>query len=183
MKLNNIIKTANITAHGFAALKTLESMSNPNGVPAVLSSLSPAIMLGMGVSSYYAPVLPRGTVFNTAEEILAADIDVQIVTVLHYPEWDKVNGDKIVIVSRHQGTIEILQAMYPEAPVLSGNLNAADIDGLHVIGTLPPHLVACCRSYRAVTISDFDYAKDGDLQGLELQERIAISDPITVQIS
>ena len=136
----------------------------------------------MGIYTYYAPVLPRNTIFNTPEEVVQADLDAQLVNVLPYPAWDK-DLSNIIIVSRHQGTIGILKSMYPNAQVLSGNVTPDDIKGLHVIGTLPPHLIQHCKSYRAVTIKDFDYKKDGDLAGNELLQRIVISNPIRVQIN
>lgn len=182
MKLNQLINEYDITAHGFAAFKTLEQHCNKSGLPAVLSTLSPAIMLSMGISIYYAPVLPRGMILNTSEEILAADLDVQQVEIVRYPSWDLVNHDKIVIVSRHQDTIDILKGMYPDAPILSENITAENIDRCHVIGTLPPHLIQYAQSYRAVTIDNFDYSKDGDVSGEELKSRIKISDPIQVDI-
>ena len=181
MKLNSLL-TKKVTAYGFAAFKGLEAHSNPEGTEVVISTLSPAIMADMGIYTYYAPVLPRNTVFNTPDEVIQADLDVQLVTVFNYPSWDLINHDNIVIVSRHQGTIDILKSMYPSAQVLSGNVTPDDIDGLHVIGTLPPYLIQYCQSYRAVIIKDFDYAKDGDLSGDELKSRIIISNPINVII-
>ncbi|WP_222864758.1 hypothetical protein, partial [Serratia marcescens] len=52
-----------------------------------------------------------------------------------------------------------------------------------VIGTLPPHLIRFCMSYRAVIIKDFDHVKDGDLSGEELNKRVQISNPITVSVN
>jgi len=181
MKLNSLLNEK-VTAYGFAAFKGLEVHSNPEGTEVVISTLSPAIMADMGIYTYYAPVLPRNTVFNTPEEVMQADLDVNVVIVTDYPSWDN-DLSNIVIVSRHQGTIDILKSMYPDAQVLSGNVTPDDIKGLHVIGTLPPHLIQYCKSYRAVTIKNFDYTKDGDLSGEELLQRIVISNPIRVQIN
>jgi hypothetical protein len=182
MKLNNLVKNNKVVTYGFAAFKGLEAHSKPEGTEVVISTLSPAIMSDMGINVYYAPVLPRNTVFNTPDEVIQADLDVQLVTVFDHPSWDLINQDNIVIVSRHQGTIDILKSMYPNAQVLSGNLTPDEIYGLHIIGTLPPHLIQYCQSYRAATIKDFDYAKDGDLSGDELKTRMIISNPINVVI-
>lgn len=182
MKLNELVKSNKVVAYGFPAFKGLEKQSNPEGTEVIISTLSPAVMADMGISVYYAPVLPRNTVFNTTDEVLAADLDVQLVTVLKYPSWDIVNQDKIIIVTRHQGTIDILKDMYPTATVLTGNVTAEDITGMHVIGVLPPHLIQYCQSFRAATIKDFDYSKDGDLSGQELLDRLIISEPIIVTI-
>lgn len=181
-KLNKLIQSANLTTYGFTALKDLERICNKNGHPFALSSLSPAIMAEMGISSYLAPVLPRGAIFHTADDIIAADLDVQHVTVMSYPDWDVVAARPNLIVSRHQGTIEILSKMVSDAEIYSGDVNPDTLKGYHVIGTLPPNLIPYTKSYRAVTINDFDYKKDGDLQGEELRARIKISDPITVTI-
>jgi len=181
MKLNSILNNK-VIAYGFAAFKGLEAHSNPEGTEVVISTLSPAVMADMGIYTYYAPVLPRNTIFTSTEDIIAADLDAQLVNVLTCPAWDK-DLSNIVIVSRHQGTIDLLKSMYPDAQVLSGNVTPDDIKGLHVIGTLPPHLIQYCKSYRAVTIKDFDYTKDGDLSGDELLQRIVISNPIRVQIN
>lgn len=182
IKLNDVLKTNKVVAYGFPAFKGLEQKSNQEGEEVIISTLSPAIMADMGISVYYAPVLPRNTVFNTTDEVIVADLDIQLVTVLKYPSWHLVNQDKIVIVSRHQGTIDILKNEYPDAPVLSGNVTPDDIKNLHVIGTLPPNLIQHCQSYKAVTIKDFDYSKDGDLKGQELLDRLVISEPIQVTI-
>ena len=60
-------------------------------------------------------------------------------------------------------------------------VEVSDIEGKHVIGTLPPHLVVECALYTPVTIKDFDYNVDGDLQGEELKERIQIGKPISLK--
>lgn len=157
------------------------SQSSGKGKNVIVSSLSPAVMAEQGVHMYYAPVLPRGAVFNTAEDVKNADLDVNFVRVFSGLEADRYANK--VIVSRHTGTIEMLREMYPDAVVLTGNIKPEDIEGAFVVGTLPPHLIQFAGSYQAVTIRDFDYAKDGDLTGEELKNRIHISAPIQVVVS
>lgn len=183
MKLNNLIKNNKVTVFGFPAFKGLEGFSKENeDMECVVSVLSPAIMHGMGINSYYAPVIPRNSRFNTTAEVLDADLDVNEICVMEFPSWDLVNKDRIVIVSRHKATIDILQDMYSDAPVLSGNVSADDIKNCHVIGTLPPTLIAECKSYRAVTITDYNAAEDGDLSATEIKDRLVINEPISVII-
>jgi len=181
MKLNELIKNNKILVFGFNAFQLLEGKSNPEGKEVIVSTLSPSIMHNMGISTYYTPVLPRNVVFNTPDEVIAADLDIQLVTVLSYPSWDMINTDNIIIVSRHPGTVAILRDMYPDAPVLSA-VTPDDVKGRHVLGTLPPNLIQHCLSYRAVTIRDFDYSRDGDLTGQALLDRLIISEPIQVLI-
>ena len=170
MKLSQLLATKKVIASGFAAIRGLEAYSK-GSVPVVLSSLSPAILAEQGVTEFYALILPRGTVFNTAEEILAADLDVQRYTI-HAAD---ASGMETVIVSRHAGTVALLQDRYPGAQVLD-SVTPDQIAGKHVVGTLPPHLIVSAGAYTSVTIRDFDYTKDGDLSGQELAARIVIAD-------
>ena len=183
MKLNNLVEDNKVTVYGFPAFKGLEDFCKGTSDSSfVISTLSPAIMHDMGINSYYAPVIPRNSRFNTTEEVLDANLDVNQVFVMEFPSWDLIIEDKIVIVSRHKATIDILQDMYPDAPVLSGNVSASDLKNCHVIGTLPPALIAECKSYRAVTIKDYNAAVDGDLSATEIKDRLVISEPISVTI-
>lgn len=178
-KLNEILSNCTIKAYGFQALKDYAENSDRYGRKEIVSSLSPAIMAEMGIMKYYAPVLPRGMVFNTSEDLFNADLDVNKLIV----QWeDKEEDIEEIIVSRHNGTIEILKVMYPNATVFTGNINPEDIEDKFVIGTLPPHLIQYASAYQAVTINDFDYAKDGDLNGKELKERLHVSNPISVLV-
>lgn len=181
MKLNSLLNEK-VVAYGFTAIKGLEAHSNPKGTEVVISTLSPAIMADMGIYTYYAPILPRNTIFNTVDEVIIADLNVQLVKVLPCPAWE-ANKKGVVIVTRHNGTLDILKSMYPNAVVYTGDIGAEDIACLDVIGTLPPHLIQYCKSYRAVVVKDFDYSKDSDLVGDELLQRIVISNPIRVQIN
>lgn len=178
-KLNGAIKHNNLTVYGFPAFKALEDRSNKEGYDIVLSTLAPGVMMDMGISVYCSPILPRGVVFNTPEEIIAADLDVVITTVLHAPDIEP--NSNVVIVSRHQGTVDILKDMYPNHTVLA-SITPDDILDKKVVGTLPPTLIQYARTYRAVTIKDFDHTKDGDLAGQELKERMILTEPIAVRI-
>lgn len=180
LKLNELRAHNKITAYGFKAFVEFAAQSQGDN-EFVVSTLSPAIMADMGISTYYAPVLPRGLILNTADEVAQADLNVNHVTV--YAGLDASHFDTILIVSQHQGTIDLLLDKYPGAQVLSGNVTADDICKGFIVGTLPAHLVQYCQSYSAVTIDNFDYTVDRDLSGQELLDRIHISDPITVSIN
>lgn len=180
-KLNELVKTNNVNAvFGFKAFADYAHKYKNNNAEnsIIISTLSPAVMHKMGFDRYISPVLPRGTVFHTAEEIYDSDLDATIVTV--YPSEE--NGDRQIIVSRHTGTIELLKGMYPNAEIMTGNITPDDIKGSFVIGTLPPMLIQYADSYKSVTITDFDYAKDGDLNGDELKQRLHICDPIRITV-
>lgn len=187
-KLNTLIDGKEVKATGFPAFAGLTNTEGDADV--IISTLPAAVLAEQGIMEYYAPVIPRNSVFNTTDDVLAADLDVKKyrIAVLTdkqvYPYQDPFNT---VIVSRHQGTIDYIcnhlpwdalgdDALLP--PILSGNVTADDIINKLVIGTLPPHLVSECMAYQAVTVKNFDYAKDGDLTGDELAERIVVSPPI-----
>ena len=178
MKLNELLNK-NLEVYGFESFKGLQKLSNPKGEKTILSTLSPAIMLGMGIDEYYAPVLPRGTVFNETQQIIDADLVANLVHVEYAPEIDR--NDSVVIATRHQGTVDILSTMYPNHIILD-TVTIDDIQGKKVVGTLPPALIQYAAAYIAVTIKGFDYAKDGDLRGSELADRLEISKPISVTI-
>lgn len=130
--------------------------------------------------AFIAPVLPRDLRLNTSEEVFNADLDYQIV------EIEKIENEVMpeAIASRHTGTIEYLQSQYgQDLPVLSGNLSEEEVKGKFVVGTLPPHLAGEADGYIPVRIRDFDYSKDGDLTGDELQKRLVIDSPVKVTVS
>lgn len=178
-KLNYALKHNNLTVYGFPAFKALEDKSNKEGRDIVLSTLAPGVMMDMDIPVYYSPVLPQGVVFNTPEEIIAADLDVVTTMVLRAPDIEP--DSNVVIVSRRQGTVDILKDMYPNHTVLA-SVTPDDIMDKNVVGTLPPTLAHYASTYRAVTIKDFDHAKDGDLAGQELKERMILTDPVVVRI-
>lgn len=178
-KLNDVIATCNVTAYGFPAFKALEGRSNPDGDPAIVSTLSAAVMADKGIETYYAPVIPRGTVFSDVDQVVEADLSVNQVHVSHVA--DVPQDTPVIIASRHPGTVELLQSMYPNHTVLA-SVTPDDIADKHVVGTLPPHLISCAASFRAVAIKDFDYAKDGDLSGQELKDRMVITRNVKVTV-
>lgn len=179
MTIKDFVTTNNVKVFGFPAFKGLEDHTNKSGDNVILSTLSPAVMLDMGVSEYYAPIIPRNTIFNTTDDILTSDMAINYVTVSQAAFTD--NNSNVVIASRHQGTIDLLLQQYPNAIVLA-SVTEADIAAKYVVGTLPPHLIQYCAAYIAITIKDFDYNKDGDLSGQELQDRLVVSKPITVTV-
>lgn len=178
-KLNNILNTYHVTAYGFPAFKVLENLSNQNGDPAIVSTLSAAIMADMGIDTYYAPVIPRGTIFSTTDEVMAADLDVNVVHVAHI---DNVPSDTpMVIVSQHPGTVSMLRDMYPNNTVFA-SVTPDEIRDKDVVGALPPNLIQYAASFRAVAIKDFDYTKDGHLDGDELKRRMIFTSTVRVTI-
>lgn len=178
-KLNDIIATCNVTAYGFPAIKGLADRSNPNGDPVIVSTLSAAVMADMGISTYYAPVMPRDSKYADTDDVLNADLDVNLVHVEHVAD---ISADSpVIIASRHRGTVELLQKMYPHNTVLA-SVTPDDIRNKDVVGSLPPHLIQYARSFRSVAIKDFDYNVDGDLSGEELKERMIITGTIRATV-
>lgn len=145
-----------------------------------MSTLSAAVMADMGINTYYAPVIPRGTVYNNTDEVIAATLDVNTVLVEHAEEITA--SDPVVIVSRHPGTVKLPQDMYPNNTLLA-SITPDDISGKDVVSTLPPYLIQYAGRFKAVAIMDFDYSKDGDLAGDELRARMVITSTIRVTIS
>ena len=177
--IKTVLATFRVTGLGFPAIQGLGkySLSDEAEAEVVVSTLSPSVLKEQGVTFYFAPQFERGQVFKSAEEIIEANVPLN-----YYIITEGTANDDLVIVSRHQGTVDILlQGLGENTPVLSGNVHASVIEGKHVIGTLPPHLVAECALYTPVTIKDFDYNKDEDLQGEELKERIQIGKPINLK--
>lgn len=180
MKLNQLLNDFKVVASGFPAFAGLaEFAKGENEV--VLSTLSPNVLYDQGIKEYYAPVIPRNSKFETTQDIIDADLDVNKYDI-YYVESDDINYMDNVIVSRHQGTVDYIKGrlIAKRVPVFD-SVTADDIKDKCVIGTLPPHLVAECGAYVAITIKDFDYTKDGDLSGDELNERIVWHNPISVR--
>ena len=178
-KLNDIINTCNVTAYGFPAFKGLANRSNPNGAPAIVSTLSAAVMADMDIYEYYAPVIPRNTLYNTTDDVISADLDVYTVNVTHVS--DITANDPVIIVSRHAGTVTLLREMYPNSTVLE-SIKPEDISGKDIVGTLPPHLIQYAGRFKGFSIRNFDYNVDGDLSGDELRDRLIIAGTIQVSI-
>lgn len=178
-KLNELLASNKVVAYGFEAFKGLSERSNTEGEPIVVSTLSAAVMAGMGVNSYYAPVIARNTVYNTTDDVIQADLNVNLVRVEAVPNVP--DNAPVIIVSRHSGTVELLEEKYPNHITLS-EINPDMIKGKDVVGALPPHLIQYARSFRAVAIKDFDYKKEQDLSGDELKERMIFTDTVRVTV-
>lgn len=129
-------------------------------------------------------MIPRDSKFTTPQDVIVADLDVQQykIDVLKEPAelLDYANPLATIVVSRHKGTADYIQndLNWWGTKVFDGNINVEDVKDKHVIGTLPPHLIAECDVYTAISVKDFDYTKDGDLAGNELKERIMVNKPI-----
>ena len=183
MRIKDLLAGRYVTTSGFKAMEELgEGRASEFFSNAHLSTLPAPLILEKGIKAYFSPRLERGQVFDTAEEILEANPKID-----GYKIIDKFSGDDLlnikdtIIVSRHQGTIDILKDMHPNAKVYSGNVSANDIKDKHVIGNLPPFLIAECALYTPVMIKDFDYTKDGDLKGDELKDRFELGTPIKLK--
>lgn len=178
-KLNNIIKECCVTAYGFPAFKGLEERSKSDSIPVVISTLSAAVMADMGIFEYYSPVIPRDTIYKTTDDVIAADLDVNLVFVEHMD--DITASDPVIIVSRHAGTIDLLRSMYPNNIVLA-SISPDDIRDKTVVGALPPHLIQHAGRFKGFAIRNFDYNTDSDLSGEELRERMIITGTIKVTV-
>lgn len=177
MKIKELLATKKVNATGFAAIAALSEYSDGTE-EAILSSLPPAVLAAQGVTEYYALQIPRDSKYETAKEIIEANLPVRKYQII--PSVD-TSGMTAVIVNRHKGTIEILKEMFPKAEVLE-QVTAEEIAGKHVVGGLPPHLITAAGAYTSASIANFDYAKDGDLTGEELKERLIVAkNPITVK--
>lgn len=182
-KLNNLLSTKKVVASGFPAIAGLGEFSKGTD-EVVLSTLPASALAGKGITEYYAPVIPRDSKFATAQDVIDADLDVQQykIEVLQEPAdlLEYANPVKTIIVSRHPGTIDYIHddLDWFMSKVFDGNVTADDVKGKHVVGTLPPHLVAECDVYTAISIKDFDYTKDGDLAGEDFKQRVLVNKPI-----
>ena len=54
----------------FPAFKGLEEFCNKEGKVVNLCTLPAELLLQQGITEYYAPVIPRGSMFKTAQEIM-----------------------------------------------------------------------------------------------------------------
>ncbi len=176
MTIKDLLATKKVNATGFAAIAALSEYSEGTE-EVVLSSLPPAVLAAQGVTEYYALQIPRGSVFKTAEDIIEANLPVRKYQINPVDVTDM----ETVIVNRHEGTIKILKEMFPWAEVLV-QVTEKEIVGKHVVGGLPPHLMTAAGAFTSAYIKGFDYAKDGDLSGDELKERLVVADkPITIE--
>ena len=175
-KLNGLVASHYCQIYGFPAFKELENHCDKSGEKVIIATDSPATMLDRGVQVYFAPVLQRNTIYHSAREILVADLDVNVVMTVFAPEI--TSDDDVIIASRHHGTVELLKNMFPKHTVL-GTVTPEQIRNTDVVGTLPPHLIGCCRRYKPATIKDFNYVTDGDISGNELKDRLMMGKTIT----
>jgi putative CRISPR-associated protein (TIGR02620 family) len=76
-----------------------------------------------------------------------------------------ITQERIVVVTRHQGTIDYLREqgyIEPTDPIIE-HATPEDVRGAHVIGMLPYHLAALART---VTVVDLDVPQE--LRGVDL---------------
>lgn len=184
MKLNELIYNNNVTIFGFPAFKKLEEFCEKEGEKKVLSLLSPANMAEKGITEYYYPVIPRDSKYEKPQEILDADLDIVTLKVIMLPEEQQISTkDKVIIVSRHHDTIELLKSYYPNyIRVIEDNAREEDIKGQAVVGTLPGTLASYCDRYTSVTIQNYNAVIDGDLSLEEMKNRLCIHNTIKVSI-
>ncbi|GAA0345571.1 hypothetical protein GCM10008931_41030 [Oceanobacillus oncorhynchi subsp. oncorhynchi] len=185
MKLNDLLRENKIVAFGFDAVKDLVRFDNKDSENTVIvSTISPSLLARHGVIEYYGLELSRDIVYKTGLDIIKADINVTKYRLIALEIYPLEKKQDFVIASRHKGTIDILKTEFPfleDAPVFE-RVEATDIKGKHVFGTLPHHLIPECDLYTSVSIKGFDYAKDNDLIGSELIERIQIAEtPIMLE--
>ena len=112
MKLNNLLKTNKVTVEGFPAFKQLEEFCNKEGKVVNLCTLPAELLLQQGITEYYAPVIPRGSIFNTAQEIMDADLDVKKYRITEVSE-EEIEGKETIIVTRHWAAVNIAHELYP----------------------------------------------------------------------
>jgi len=183
MKLNKIIETYNIIVFGFSVFKELENIGNKSGDSVIISTVPPAVMLHYhGVSKYFTPIVPRGVIFKSVDEIINANLDINHISVFPASDIDTYNSDDLLIVTQHKATIDILSSIYPKASIITSSVSADDIKDRVVVGVLPPHLIQYCKAFSAATIKDYNAAIDGDISTKDLGDRLEIMSPITVKI-
>ncbi|RXZ78148.1 hypothetical protein EBB07_29275 [Paenibacillaceae bacterium] len=168
-KLNDLLSSRKLTVLGFPAFQQLAPLSNQDAVLAVLSVLPAPVVAEQGYTEYYAPRIPRGAKYASAEDVLAADLDVDLYQV-HKVE----SAAPVIIVTQHQAAIDLLLTNMPElsgTPIITGNASVEDVAGKHVYGQLPPFMLAHCDAYTTVTVPGFDAAKHSDMSVNELLEQ------------
>lgn len=180
-KLNDLLTKDNVKVLGFPAFAGLTPDVEENETTIYISTLPAAQMLAKGVNSYYAPVIPRGSRFNTPDEVKEADLDLNLVTVSEIE--DIKADDPVVIVTQHQATLEVLQSMYSNVTaVITGNASIEDIKDKSVVGVLPPFLISHCTRFKAYSIKDYNAATDGDLNAEQTAQRLVANNTIKVTI-
>lgn len=189
MTLTQLLNDYAVTSKGYPALAGLGSHSK-GALPVTLASVPAAQLFVDGITEYYTLVLPRGTQYNTTDEMIN---DGDKITVQKWKiETVDTTNVPTAITTQHKATLSVLSFIYPDAEVITQdidpatnrprNLSPDEIAGKHVIGVLPPHLVAVANGFTAVSIKDYNYVTDKDLSGEELLNRMKIADQaITVE--
>lgn len=180
-KLNDLLNKDNVKVLGFDAFMALTPDAKVTDDTIYVSTLPAAQMLARGINSYYAPVIPRNTRYTTPEEIREADLDTQLYAV---HETDEIKSDDpVVVVTRHQATLEVLQSMYSNVTaIITGNATVEDIKDKSVVGVLPPFLISHCARFKAYSIKDYNAATDGDLDAEQTAQRLVANNTIKVTI-
>lgn len=181
--LTQLLNDYAVTSKGYPALSGLGTHSKGT-MPVTLASIPAAQLFADGVKEYYTLVTARGTTYATTDEMLK-DSDNITVQKWKIKTVDTTNVPKVV-TTQHKATLSILSFIYPDAQVITQdinpetqrprNLSPDEIAGKHVIGVLPPHLVAVANGFTAVSIKDYNYVTDKDLSGEELINRMEIAD-------
>lgn len=177
MKLNELLKQYNVNIMSFPAFKQLEDFCNKEGEVVNLCTLPAELLLQQGITEYYAPVIPRGSIFNNPQDIIDANLDVNQYRIVEVNPQNMEYCDT-VIVTRHKATIDIIKKKFSYVTkVLTGNVTAEDIQGRNVVGVLPPNLICKCNAYIAMSIKDYN-ATEGDLTKEQIEDRLIMGRPI-----
>ena len=180
MKLNELLKQYNVKVQSFPVFKKLEETSNKDGETINLCTLPAELLLQQGITEYYAPVIPRGSIFNTAQEIMDADLDVKKYRIVEVSE-EEMEGKETIIISRHWAAVDCAHELFPNVTkILLGDVTEEDVKGKNVVGVLPPFLVSKVNSYVAISIKDYN-ATEGDLSKEEAKERLIVGRPLRLE--
>lgn len=176
-KLNNIIASNNVTAYVPRAIWGLEDRSNPDGESVIISTDSSSAMGNIGVTEYYSIIMPRNSEYTSPDDVMAADLNVELV---HIEVTEEIPSDAPVIIHHeHPGIVGLLKGMYPDSIVLT-SVTLDNIANKNVVGSLPDNLIQYTAWFQAVAIEDYDI--DGDLSGDRLKERMIITKAVHVTI-
>ena len=176
MKLNDLLKNYTVSIKSFPAFKELENHCKKYSELIHLCTGPADILLDEGITEYYTPIIPRGSVFKTSKEIIDADLDV---TKYRIKVLEELDADaETIIVSRHWAAIDKAHELYPDVKtILLGNVTKNDISCKNVVGVLPPQLIPFVSSYTALSIRDYN-ASEGDLSKEEIYD-----DPYWINVS
>lgn len=182
IKLKDFIEQHSIQIFGFPAFTELKQYSNQNSDNcAILSTLSPALMLEKGIQEYFYPIIPRNAIFDNAEDILKSNLELVYVKAEEIEEIQ--NTDSVTIVSGHQETIEYLKKEFQNHEVFSQSIEKRDIEGKNVVGTLPANLAQYAKKYKPCIIENYNAAKENDVTEHEFETRFRLLKTIKITIS